>query len=296
LIYSELKLKKTLGCKSFAQRKPSYQITNNQENVYLRLFRTKLTKKFIIQYYCVLNRQFYEYNFRNKKQENAALMGALINGVNMSKLSLNKFIFLIGSLIISHLSFAQTVSNYKYIESEISKLSEKSTDFDLIRDLFSKSPEYKTTCYTDPSNEEPASKAKDLFKKDLPEKIEGKMIFALEAIDLGFSVLQIIDLKIKGQNIGSEAQCVASTDGCISLNQSLESPYPELEQSGDYFPEVTKNEKWSSYIFDSRTIYSQLSLSLSIYSKDFFNRKSSAVTYSKSYLCISRLITSQTEL
>ncbi len=195
----------------------------------------------------------------------------------------------------SDLEDQPTISNHQYIESEIAKLSEATISFDNLRSSFSRVPEYKTSCYASPSTENNAEASK-LFKKHLPNYLEGSLGFDFAMFDLGFNIFQKTDLNwVDGQN-EFQLSCIANGDGCISLNQSTESKFTHLEPNEDYSPDSLKTETWANYILDLSTIYSELTIGLSTKEFDWIGRESKSVTYQVNYLCVSRLQNYQTEL
>lgn len=205
------------------------------------------------------------------------------------KMALLRLFALVAFIIFYKFVWAQTVSNYQYIESEITKLSEKNTDFDQIKNIFSKSPVYKTKCYSDASKSKTNSDGEKIFSSHLPSTLNGEMSFELAAMDFGFSVFQKVVLDVKGENVESEVQCMTSSDGCVSLKQSLEKgSYPNLAPSDDYFSNVTKKEEWTTYILNSKTLYSELMVTLSVDSKGYFERKGMPISYTQMYLCVSQ--------
>lgn len=232
------------------------------------------------------------------------LIALLANNIEM-KTSCIKFLILLCLNILSlNLVFAQTlqtentVSNYKYLESQIAQISEKSPlNFDQLKFMFSKNPEYNAFCYSD--KDSPVSnsnEAKQLFAQFLPADLEGQVKFEYEALALGFNIFQRNEMQWIDGNSESQLNCVGGTSGCETVDMSIESPFLHLPENEDYADEVTKEESWTSYIFDMNQLYSELSLSLTVKSLDWMGRESTAVTYRQSYLCVLELKNYQTDL
>jgi hypothetical protein len=191
-----------------------------------------------------------------------------------------------------------TVSNYKYLEGQIAKISEGTAlSFDNLRTLFSKTPEYKTFCFSDIENPvSNSAESKKLFAQFLPAELEGSVQFDFEPLALGFNIFQKNDMQWIDGSSTSQVLCAAGTSSCTTLNMSLDSSFTHLPENKDYADEVTKSETWTTYIDDLSRMYLELRISLAVKSLDWMGRESTAVTYQQSYLCVADLESYQTEL
>lgn len=191
-----------------------------------------------------------------------------------------------------------TISDYEYIRSEISKLSEFALEFDEIMDLFSSNPSYSTKCYTNTELKKSSYvRIEDrVFGPFFPDVIEGEIKFQLQKMDLGFNLFQTTHMNFLTDPYEQLVTCSRSNGGCKSFSKSKrDEAFPYLPESEEYIPELAvKSEDWTTYIAeDKKTLFSEISVSAETKERGLIMDEGSTFYFSKNYLCVSTQIKSK---
>ena len=202
------------------------------------------------------------------------------------------------SLIYSTGALAQaefTVSNYSYINSEISKIKESGAlSYDHYRAMFSQTPEYNVTCYTDAENPQAKSRHEldNELQKFLPNYLEGTMKFEIETFDMGFNIFQTTELDWVDGKLKSMVSCIGGVGSCGSVDVSAEEIFNKVPESEDYrVEEAKKSQSFSTYVYDFNTLYFTHNITLSVPETSMFSRSRTSRTAQAvvNYVCVARL-------
>jgi hypothetical protein len=193
--------------------------------------------------------------------------------------------------IVPLVSFAETVSNIRYIEKQIELIQEEADfSYDEIQNFFDEDLAFNTTCFR---NEAKEKEVDARFNKFRPVPKNYLHTFKLTEKKLGFDLHAAVTVQDKSetaaydQDIYSADQnldCLGSKKGCS--NFYFEAPKETLTRDPEDEENVELSKNWRFHIADSHLMYAEYSIELSASKKTWLGANAGTSSHRESYLCV----------